>query len=207
MKLTDRFEKDVIIFKGKHINLTLSFDIVLKAFELLEDKDFDDAEKWAILALMFTENEKDIQGMNGDEITTFVNAVFDNFINDPPEEGESAASDQPASKKQPVMDFVQDAEYIYAAFLLDYNIDLFEHQGKMHWRKFKALLNGLSDHSMFSKIVEIRAREMPKPTKDNKEERDNLRKLKRKFALKAEIEAMDAQASMFAAKLRPERGG
>ncbi|MCV9368914.1 bacteriophage Gp15 family protein [Bacillus paralicheniformis] len=213
MKLTDRFEPDVIIFKGKKINLTLSFDIVLRAFELLEDDDFTNPEKWVLLARMFAENEADLEGMDFNDITVFVNAVFNNFINESEDkEEEQAPADGEATETpadEAIFDFEEDAEYIYSAFLFDYNIDLLEQQGKMHWRKFKALFKGLSSKSRFKEIIEIRTAEVPKATKENKDEIAKIKKLKRAFALKknqksaeAAVAALDAKLDAFSKRIK-----
>lgn len=50
----------------------------------------------------------------------------------------------------------KDAGMIEAAFLQNYQIDLMEEQGKMHWTKFKALFDGLSDKTKLVKIIQIR---------------------------------------------------
>ena len=84
-------------------------------------------------------------------------------------------------------DLAQDAEYIYASFMHTYQIDLFEMQGKLHWKKFKALLNGLSEDSIFSRVVGIRTAELP-TGKGMAKERERLRKLKQKFALEEDDE-------------------
>ncbi|MCA1183492.1 Gp15 family bacteriophage protein [Bacillus licheniformis] len=205
MKLTDRFEPDVIIFKGKKINLTLSFDIVLRAFELLEDDDFTKPEKWVLLARMFAENEEDLNEMDFDDITLFVDAVFNNFINESEDKEEEQALPDGEATEAPadeaIFDFVEDAEYIYSAFLFDYNIDLLEQQGKMHWRKFKALFKGLSSKSRFKEIIEIRTAEVPKATKDNKDEIAKIKRLKRAFALKKNQKSAEAAVAALDAKL------
>jgi len=45
---------------------------------------------------------------------------------------------------EPVMDYVLDAPYIYAAFMERYGIDLID-IGELHFMKFTALLDGLHD--------------------------------------------------------------
>src|SRR5690625_7804281 len=57
-------------------------------------------------------------------------------------------------------DLVQDAEYIYASFMHTYHIDLFEQQGKLNWKKYKSLLTGLGDDTIFSRIVGIRTADL-----------------------------------------------
>lgn len=54
--------------------------------------------------------------------------------------------------------FTQDAPAIYASFMEQYGIDLIKEQGKLHWDKFKALLDGLGPDTQFRRIVTIRQR-------------------------------------------------
>src|SRR5690625_1400472 len=92
-----------------------------------------------------------------------------------------------SEEDEKIFDFVQDAEFIYASFMHTYQIDLFEQQGKLHWKKFKALLNGLSEDSIFSRVVGIRTAELP-TGKGMAKERERLRKLKQKFAIEEDDE-------------------
>src|SRR5690606_20295394 len=71
---------------------------------------------------------------------------------------------------------------LYASFIYDYGIDLLEQQGRLHWEKVKALLAGLSDESMFKRVVGIRRLEVPPPTKYNQKERRQIIELKRAFS-------------------------
>lgn len=80
-------------------------------------------------------------------------------------------------------DFVQDSPLIYAAFYQAYGMDLVDQQGKLHWWKFQSLLNGLPSNTRFSEIVSIRMKPIPAPTKYNKEEREELMRLKAVYAL------------------------
>ena len=54
-----------------------------------------------------------------------------------------------------------DGDLIYSAFVQAYGIDLFEQQGKLHFKKFTALLKGLPEDTQFSKICGIRAYKKP----------------------------------------------
>lgn len=210
MKLTDRFEEDVIEYKGRRIRLRLFFDVVLRAFELLEDDEFTETEKWAMLPYIFAEDKEDINGLSRDERVTLVKAIFDNFIREPAEAapGDNQQQSQSTTEEE-IFDFQQDAEYIYASFLFDYKLDLFEQQGKLHWRKFQALLKGLSEESKFSKIIEIRTMKEPKEG----EERKRIKELKQIYALKkkpvdeeAAIKELDAKFDSFAQSLRGKGG-
>lgn len=54
-----------------------------------------------------------------------------------------------------LVDYYEDGEYIYAAFMQAYNIDLIncEH---LHWHKFLALFRGLTDSTMMVRIMGYR---------------------------------------------------
>src|SRR5690606_35191911 len=173
MKLTDRIGEDIIEYKGREIRLRLYFDTVLRAFELLKDPHFTDAEKQEILLHMLVENYDVVADLKPQDKLSVVNTIFDRCIIEGGEQG----------SENPPYDLEKDAEYIYASFMHDYGIDLFEQQGKLHWRKFKALLVGLSDDSMFKRVVAIRTMDVPPPTKYNQKERQQIIEMKRAFSL------------------------
>lgn len=76
-------------------------------------------------------------------------------------------------------DYEIDSDYIYAAFLSQYNIDLIDIQ-YLHWWKFSALLRSLSD-CKFTDIIGYRTTNI---TKDMPKERaEGLKKLKELYAL------------------------
>lgn len=58
-------------------------------------------------------------------------------------------------KDKCLFDFEQDAPLIYSAFLQTYGIDLTT--ANMHWWRFRSLLTGLGEDTMFSKVVGYRA--------------------------------------------------
>ena len=74
---------------------------------------------------------------------------------------------------------MRDAQYIYPSFVMDYGIDLHKEIGKMHWWTFKSLLNGLSDNTIFKRVLHIRQQPYPKDSKA----RNELEKAKRQVAL------------------------
>lgn len=75
--------------------------------------------------------------------------------------------------------FEKDFEYIYSAFLEQYNIDLIEIE-ELHWYKFKALFKTLNDNCMFSKIIHYRSVDIQSIPK---EQQDFYKKMKKMFAL------------------------
>ncbi len=73
-----------------------------------------------------------------------------------------------------------DDEYIYSAFMEIYKIDLNSIK-YLHWWKFKALMNSLSENTQFVKIMGYRAIDLSK-IKD-KDMKLNYKRLKKQYAL------------------------
>lgn len=59
-----------------------------------------------------------------------------------------------SDSSRPIVDFVQDGEFIYSSFLEQYNIDITEES--MHWHKFQALFRGLSQKTKLGEIMSYR---------------------------------------------------
>ena len=99
------------------------------------------------------------------------------------------ADDKPLAQR--IYSFNFDDEYIYAAFMEAYGIDLTE--ADMHWWKFRALFNALPQSCMFSRILSYRGMEITSDMSSS--QKDFYRKMQRKFALplpKSEQAKMDA---------------
>jgi Bacteriophage Gp15 protein len=193
MKLTDRFI-DEVEFKEQTISLNMAFDNILRVSELLDDETFSDGEKVLILfeMLVIDANKFDFSFM---EINQLIGFLIEEIIF-PNKEGD---------KKPALFDLNQDAAFIYASFLQDYKIDLFEMQGKMHWQKFLALMESLSEDTKFKEVVGIRSQKIPAPTKYNQEERKQLIELKRIYRLhnqKPSTEEADEILTAFANSLK-----
>lgn len=93
---------------------------------------------------------------------------------------ESGQDETDLSDSRRIYDFDYDADYIYAAFLEQYGIDLtgIEH---LHWWKFRVMFWGLDDNCEFVKIMGYRG--MKIPSKMPKEQKAFYRKMKQIYAL------------------------
>ena len=200
MRLTDRFD-DSITIDGKDYALDLSFDNVLRIYELKDDDEIDDYTKIEYMFEMLVIGGESLD-LDIEQKSMIIERIFDTFINVKNKYNDISEmqEDQEITIKK-VWDINKDAELIYASFLYDYNIDLFEQQGKLHWRKFIALLNGLSEDSPFMQVVRIRTMEIPKPNKYNAKERETIRKLKRLYALDQEPSGIDSAFDAVARRL------
>lgn len=188
MKLQYRLDETVEI-QGVTYRINLSFDTVLRLFDLLKDPDLSEQEKifFGLQLLLGVSFLYDIETQN--EIFLSVLEAFDIWKRPKPRYDVNGNLLKPKVKDvaEQHFSFNYDADNIYAAFYQTYGIDLFEEQGKMRWEKFIALFGGLPDETRFRQIVSIRTRKPPKG-KGSKEAKDELKKLKELYALPKEGE-------------------
>ncbi|MEK3890252.1 Gp15 family bacteriophage protein [Bacillus sp. FSL K6-3431] len=180
--LTESVEIDGVTY-----SLDLSFDNVLRLIDLMGDQEIDDVtqvetglEMLLNVCFLF-DIEK--QGKLLSSLFEKVLAVGEEDEQAVDIKGNPMPSAQGDQKES--YSLTEDANYIYASFLQCYDMDLHEQQGKLHWEKFKALLGGLSEDTIFRKVIDIRT--MPLPTgKGTEKERENIKKLKKAYALKGQ---------------------
>lgn len=175
--LTDTVEID-----GKTYKLDLSFDNVLRLIDMLNDKQLDDITQIETGLYMLLGVELDYPINKKEEIFY---QIFYETIGKEVEENipvDIEGNPMPAKKEEKVYSIKQDAPYIYASFYQDYGIDLYEMQGKLHWEKFKALLEGLRPDTKFKEIVNIRTMELP-TGKGTEKQRKHIRELKEIYKL------------------------
>lgn len=203
-KLTDK-----LVIDDKEYALDLSFDTVLKMFEMMRDEDIPEYVKphFAIRMLISkslagdTREEKaesfnnDFENYSIEEMSKVFKSVFEEHISlsdvkDNHVEYDLAgnpmkttASDD--TKQRAPYDIRYDGDYIYASFLQAYGIDLFDVQGKLHWKKFNALLSGLPEGTKFMEVIKIRKW---KPQEgDSAEYKEEMRRLQKDYALPNEV--------------------
>lgn len=164
--LTDDLN-DTVSINGKEYKVDMSFDNIMVLNEMLNDNALDQATQIITGFQMLLGELPDIEIKDA---TTVFLEVYKSLIGTG--EDDEIQLDrlgnplpvQKNDKSEQHYDLKQDAEYIYASFLKDYNIDLLKERGKMHWYTFKALLGSLSDDTKFKKVMEIRQMDMPKGT-------------------------------------------
>ncbi|EAE3225021.1 hypothetical protein E1Z57_13245 [Listeria monocytogenes] len=191
---------DIYEYEGKEYKLDLAFDNVLRVIDLTEDNSLSDVFR-ANLAIdvLFADdmpwprsNEED-KYANIEEKSLVLIDIFTNYIVKENDDGllydidgnkmPSATNNNDEAEEIASYSLTQDADYIYASFLQDYNIDLLDSRGKMHWYKFRALLESLRDDTTIKTIIGIRQAELPSG-KGTEKERDALIKLKNHYKLK-----------------------
>ena len=187
---------DYVIYNSKKIRLDMSFGNILRVYDVFKDDFLTDSEKAEFALALLVKNRKlpDIRALDvifREQIETYGKKSTNNLR---------------------VVDFRQDSAYIYSSFLMDYNIDLTEQYDKLHWQKFIALFQGLSEHTKMREVMSIRAKPVPKPDKYNQEYIRSLMELKAYYALDISQEEREKNfqtglKNMFEAlKVQAERG-
>lgn len=80
-----------------------------------------------------------------------------------------------AKKNRRAVDFEQDSDYIYAAFMAQYQIDL--HTAQLHWWDFLSLFHALGDEHLICKIMTYRVADTSKMSKELKAHYIKMRNL------------------------------
>ncbi|PJK24604.1 MULTISPECIES: Gp15 family bacteriophage protein [Enterococcus] len=187
MRLNDP-EVTSFFYKEREYLINLSFDIVLDAFDVLNEAIFTDYEK-ACLCLDLLIGEGCYQSEDALSLWIF---IYDQFIHKevPPFIKYSFYGDPlSVEEHEQLIDISADAETIYASFIQAYNIDLIDKQGILTWSKFRALLHNLPSDTPLKRIMQIRAW---KPgNNDSEEYKRDMTDLQRYYALNTDREEED----------------
>lgn len=193
-KLTDK-----LVIDDKEFPLNLSFDNVLRLFEMWRDEDVPEFVKPHFGIRILT--GETLEEFTVEEMSEVFNEVFEEHISLSTVEDNHVEYDlagnpmkttaSNSKQEQAPYDIRYDGDYIYASFLQAYGIDLFDVQGKLHWKKFNALLSGLPEGTKFMEVIKIRKW---KPQKgDSAEYKEEMRRLQKDYALPNEIVEEDEE--------------
>ncbi|HEO4987018.1 TPA: hypothetical protein VA197_000971 [Streptococcus agalactiae] len=182
---------DKLILNEKEYQLFLSFDNVLKVFDMWSD-DIDALIKPQIALCMLTQTD-DFKSMGAEEAMDLYEQIFEDHIkivkpSDQVDRYDIEGNILPKKPKKtddeeesPVLSIKYDGEFIFSSFMQAYKIDLIEEQGKLYWKKFNALLSGLPDGTKMIEVIKIRSW---KPTKgESQKEKSKMRELQEEYAL------------------------
>lgn len=84
-------------------------------------------------------------------------------------------------RKAPIVDFLLDADIIYADFWREYHIDL--EVDNIHWYKFLALFSGLSKDSRIGHIMYVRGADLTEIRKTSTEQAKQIAEEKAMYAI------------------------
>lgn len=193
-KLTDK-----LVIDDEEFPLNLSFDNVLRLFEMWRDEDVPEFVKPHFGIRILT--GETLEEFTVEEMSEVFNEVFEEHISLSTVEDNHVEYDlagnpmkttaSNSKQEQAPYDIRYDGDYIYASFLQAYGIDLFDVQGELHWKKFNALLSGLPEGTKFMEVIKIRKW---KPQKgDSAEYKEEMRRLQKDYALPYEIVEEDEE--------------
>lgn len=162
-------------YKGKTYRTDTSYDTVLLLQRLYDEENLDPGDKINQALKMLTRNRFKVWFLTDMEKAELLKKITQEKINLPPR--------PKVGKQQKLMDFEADSEYIYASFQQAYGIDLLKERGRLQWKRFCELLDGLPEKTKLREVMRIRAMEIPEPTRYNQKERQNIAELKAYYAL------------------------
>lgn len=184
---------DTLVIDDEEFPLNLSFDNVLRLFEMWRDEDVPEFVKPHFGIRILT--GETLEDFTVEEMSEVFNEVFEEHISLSTVEDNHVEYDLAGNpmkttasngkQEQAPYDIRYDGDYVYASFLQAYGIDLFDVQGKLHWKKFNALLSGLPEGTKFMEVIKIRKW---KPQKgDSAEYKEEMRRLQKDYALPNDI--------------------
>lgn len=154
--ITDKLPTSIII-GGTEYEINTDFRVMIKFENLIFDSTVSDEEKVIRSLLGFYKIMPDNAIEAANKLLWFYRC------------GKEEAK---GGNHKRIYDYEYDADYIYAAFLNQYDIDI-NSIDYLHWWKFKALFSGLTDANTFVKIMQYRAADV-----------SNMDKAEKKFYLK-----------------------
>ncbi|EEW9887867.1 hypothetical protein HFV79_002112 [Listeria monocytogenes] len=188
---------DIYVYENEDYQLDLTFDNVLRVLELNGDTRLEDYFRVNLAIEVLFENETPWSQFDEDnpyqsiqEKILVLLDIFENYIVKDDAKGiqydidgnKMPVATGEGEEEQAYYSLTQDSDYIYASFLQDYNIDLIDARGKLHWYKFRALFDSLRDDTAIKSIMNIRQTELP-TGKGSEKEREALIKLKNHYKL------------------------
>ncbi len=173
--LTDLQDNQIITNRGKII-VNPAFDIVLETQKLYLEESLTDYEKAEQALRMLVRNRWNLRLYPPAEKVKLLEEIGKRYI-------ETKKRPQIKKNPMPVLDFEEDGDYIYASFMQDYQIDLIDEQGRLPWKKFLYLFNGLSSDTKIKQVMQIRSMEVPQYNGKNAKQIQQINELKSYYAL------------------------
>lgn len=164
----------IIKLEGKRFEVNPAFDVVLEIQNLYREEELSDLDKLeqALKMLVVSGHPEELSMQAKAEL---LEEIYQRYVN--------MRKRPKAAKEKNTLDFDYDGEYIYASFMMDYGIDLIDLQGRLPWKKFIALFQGLSKNTKIREVMRIRAMDIPSYNGKNGKEVREIQELKSYYAL------------------------
>lgn len=176
--LTDIPCNKVITDKSKFV-INPAYDTVLEVQKLYKEDTLTEFEKIDQALKMLVRNKWNLRLLNPEEKQKLLSVITKRYVE---------VEKRPQIKKSPfpVLDFEKDVDYIYASFMQAYKIDLIEEQGRLPWKKFLYLFNGLPADTKIKQIMRIRQMPVPEYNGKNSKEIQEINEMKSYYTLPVE---------------------
>lgn len=176
--LTDIPCNKVITDKSKFV-INPAYDTVLEVQKLYKEDTLTEFEKIDQALKMLVRNKWNLRLLNPEEKQKLLSVITQRYVE---------VEKRPQIKKSPfpVLDFEKDGDYIYASFMQAYKIDLIEEQGRLPWKKFLYLFNGLPADTKIKQIMRIRQMPVPEYNGKNSKEIQEINEMKSYYDLPVE---------------------
>lgn len=176
--LTDIPCNKVTTDKSKFV-INPAYDTVLEVQKLYKEDTLTEFEKIDQALKMLVRNKWNLRLLNPEEKQKLLSVITKRYVE---------VEKRPQIKKSPfpVLDFEKDGDYIYASFMQAYKIDLIEEQGRLPWKKFLYLFNGLPADTKIKQIMRIRQMPVPEYNGKNSKEIQEINEMKSYYALPVE---------------------
>ena len=183
MSLLTEVSPRSVMIEGQEYEIDADFRNCIRFEQLMFDPDIQDDLRGVLALNLFYP-----------EIPQNVQAAFEHILRlYSAGQGQEQRKASGNSQQKRIYSFERDSEYIFAAFMADYRIDLNDVEF-LHWWKFRALFTGLKPDNLICKIMDYRAADL---SKLKGEERKFYQKMQKQYALpvpKAEQEKCNAIA-------------
>jgi len=166
----------VIQFQGKTYKLYLYYNRVLDAFDILHRNDLEDYDKIELSVALFTNWHWRVLQLKPQHLLELYQTIFKKHI-------ELQHNRKSSKPQQRLVDFRFDFDLIFGSFKRAYGIDLIKERERLDWYRFITLFQGLPQDTKIREVMNIRGREIPRRTKYNAKEIQNLMELKQYWAL------------------------
>lgn len=185
--LIDKLPREVEI-NGKMYEINSDFRTSILFEQLIEDDEVEEYEK-GLMALNLYFNLNDLKEADLEEALNKIYWFYscgkdESYIND------SSNGKKSTKEEEQIYNWDYDDEYIYAAFLDQYKIDLQDIEF-LHWWKFKAMFNSLKEDHKISEIMKYRSIDL-NDIKD-KEEKKLYKKMKELYKLPKKIDKAEEE--------------
>ncbi len=162
-----------IIFNNDFIYYNNSFNVIFNCLDILDHELFEQGEKTNLMYNLFQIKEKNY---TLHEKNYIIDKIFIDVF------GEKTEATGKATNNKS-FDFKQDSDLIFASFMKEYQINLYNELNKLSFKEFLILLQNLSEDTVFKKVIEIRTMKIPQRTNSNKDEISKILELKAKYKL------------------------